>query len=743
VHRQAADLAKQGRELEAAELCFTSGLLDDAAGYFIKVGEFIRAAEVRHAQDRMVECAELYIQGEEFALAGRIFVDNEDPARAADAYEQGGNASVAAELYESVGNHIKAGKCYEESGFLENAAQEYTKCGKWEEAATCFEQTILEETGGAGAEVAQSARVQKLVRMAGNLYQRAGFEDKAETVFARGGCFESAAQIAADAGRDEVAIEYFLQAKDAPRAAEIMERIGKAGDAARVLAEHHRDLGDDEECARCYERAEDWLAAGDIYRMLEQYPRAAACYQNFGDSAQAAEMFGMADDSASAAQCYEEAGLFAEAAECLSSDGDELKQADLLARAGNQIQAAEMHLASDRVDEAIHALQQVTSESADFTTAAAMLGDIFRERGKHSLAIAKLRQATEGAELGTENIRAFFGLAAALDANGDLEEAKALYERIQSVQYEFEDVAERLVRTRKKLEEKAKAEPAMTSATVAVNQPAKPARYKITGKLGRGGMGIVYKATDTVLDRTVAFKVLPDSFRENPEALKNFLREAKSAAMLNHPGIVTVFDAGEQEGVFFIAMEYVDGNTIKDIIKKRGKVSPGGIIHVATQMCEALGYAHEHKIVHRDIKSANAMWTRDRKVKIMDFGLAKVIEEVRNHTTVVSGTPYYMSPEQTLGKNVDHRTDLYSLGVTIFELATGTLPFKEGNLPYHHVHTAPPDPREFNAELPGPIAKIILRCLEKDPAARYQSALEIAEDFKAVAQTMKSQQTQT
>ena len=117
-------------------------------------------------------------------------------------------------------------------------------------------------------------------------------------------------------------------------------------------------------------------------------------------------------------------------------------------------------------------------------------------------------------------------------------------------------------------------------------------------------------------------------------------------------------------------------------------------------MCEALAYAHENKVVHRDIKTANAMWTRDRKAKIMDFGLAKIIEEVRNHTTVVSGTPYYMSPEQTLGKNVDHRTDIYSLGVTIFELATGTLPFREGNLPYHHVHTAPPDPREFNAELP-------------------------------------------
>jgi len=148
-------------------------------------------------------------------------------------------------------------------------------------------------------------------------------------------------------------------------------------------------------------------------------------------------------------------------------------------------------------------------------------------------------------------------------------------------------------------------------------------------------------------------------------------------------------------------------------------------------MCEALAFAHDKKIVHRDIKTANTMWTRDRKAKIMDFGLAKVIEEVRNHTTVVSGTPYYMSPEQTLGKNVDHRTDIYSLGVTIFELVTGTLPFRDGNLPYHHVHTPPPDPREINPELPPTLQRIILRCLQKDPAARYGSAREILAELAA------------
>ena len=255
--------------------------------------------------------------------------------------------------------------------------------------------------------------------------------------------------------------------------------------------------------------------------------------------------------------------------------------------------------------------------------------------------------------------------------------------------------------------------------------------YKILEELGRGGMGIVYKARDTVLDRIVAFKVLPDTLKENPQALKNFLREAKSAAKLNHPNIVTVYDAGEQDGVYYIAMEYVDGNTLKEIVKARGHISAGGIVHVLAQMCEALAFANGKKIVHRDVKTANTMWTRDRKAKIMDFGLAKAIEEVRNHTTVVSGTPYYMSPEQTLGKNVDHRTDIYSLGVSLFEMATGTLPFTEGNIPYHHVHTPPPDARELVPELPETLYRIIERCMRKDPGERYQSAREILSELRS------------
>ena len=726
--REAKTIAKSGDPLHAAELCFQNGLMDEAATYYIQADEPIRAAEIRHDQNRFVESAELYLKAGSYESAGSIFSQQEEHARAADAYAKAGNKSVAAEMYEKAEDFLHAAQCYEESEFHRHAAKAYVRCEEWTKAAECLDQVILEEmTSGGGSDARREAETRKLVRMAGDLYVRSRLPEKAEAVLERGECWAAAAEIALTRGDKEKAANLFTKAHEVPRAAEILNDLGRREESMRVLGEYHRDHDEHEKAAKCFEEAGDMTSAGDLYRVLEQYEKAGICFEKQGEYAQAAEMFGAAGDRIRAGENYENAGLHREAAECYALSGKHDREAELLAKAGDFLRAGEMYRTDNRDDDAIKALQQVDQTHEDFAKASALLGEIFRQRGMLSLAIAKLSFAVEGKELSRENIQAFYGLATVHEANDDIQAAVDLYEKILSFDYHFEDVEERLSRTRAIL--RSQSTPS-ADADSAPNFSQANGRYKITGKLGRGGMGIVYKAQDSVLDRTVALKVLPDTLKENPQALKNFLREAKSAAKLNHPNIVTVFDAGEQDGVYYIAMEYVDGHTLKEIVKHRGKISPGGIVNVLVPVSEALAYAHDQKIVHRDVKTANTMWTRDRKAKIMDFGLAKAIEEVRNHTTVVSGTPYYMSPEQTMGKNVDHRTDIYSLGVMTFELATGTLPFREGNLPYHHVHTPPPDPMELNPELPEPIACIIRRCLQKSPSDRYQSAREILVDLK-------------
>jgi serine/threonine protein kinase len=276
---------------------------------------------------------------------------------------------------------------------------------------------------------------------------------------------------------------------------------------------------------------------------------------------------------------------------------------------------------------------------------------------------------------------------------------------------------------------------ATQQATSAATKPS-PApgaeRYEILGELGRGGMGIVFKARDRRLGRVVALKRLPDNLRDHPTAVALFLREAQSAAALNHPNIVTIYDADQSDGNYYLTMEFLEGMPLDAILKKRGKLSPRDAMRMGIQIATGLQFAHERGIVHRDIKTANLFFTRDRVVKIMDFGLAKMVEEVRKAATVIGGTPYYMAPEQGLGEKVDHRADLYAFGVTLFELLTGHVPFRDGDVAYHHRHTPSPDLRELVPEAPPELAALVARLMAKKPEDRPATTAEVTAALDAL-----------
>jgi eukaryotic-like serine/threonine-protein kinase len=736
----ASKAARKGQYSEAGEICFHSGQLEKAAEYFEKGEDYERAAEIMNSLGKLDRCCELYMKGGKSESAGVIYAQQKKFDLAADAYKKAGKTSVAAEMYDKAEKHLEAGRAYVECSFHRQAAAAFAKAKAWDHAAKSMEEVVLEETSRSTVGVApeKEREVRNLVLQAAKYYEQAGDRASSLRVLKAGGCYLAAAELAVRLGEHGQAAEMFLKARDPKRAAESLKAAGRGEEAARILGEHLRDKGDHADAAASLEQAGEHLAAGDLYRQLERFENAGACYERAGDFAQAGEMFRLNGDLPKAAALFGQMGHWDDAAQCYEQAGDVPQQAHALLRATRFLKAGELFFASGQVDEAIEALQQVDAQSSDFPAASARLGEIFSKRGEHGLGVAKLEQAVGKSDPTRETIEAHYRLAVALEESDRAAEAVMRYEKILGVGYKYKDVEQRLAATKEKAQAQAKAKAAAAAAPPGTSATARPTRYKVLSELGRGGMGIVYKAHDTVLDRAVALKVLPEQLAENAQALQNFLREAKSAAKLNHPNIVTVFDAGEQNGRYYIAMEYVDGTTLKDVIKKKGPIAPGGVLNVLLQMCEALGYAHENKVVHRDVKTANTMWTKDRKAKIMDFGLAKVVEEVRNHTTIVSGTPYYMSPEQTLGKNVDHRTDIYSLGVSIFELATGTVPFREGNIPYHHVHTPPPDPREINPEIPGLIAQIVAKCMAKDPDQRFQTTRELSTRVKeALARSQK------
>lgn len=262
-------------------------------------------------------------------------------------------------------------------------------------------------------------------------------------------------------------------------------------------------------------------------------------------------------------------------------------------------------------------------------------------------------------------------------------------------------------------------------------------RYTIEKKVGSGGMGVVYRATDSKLKRKIALKVLPKDKAKNETLVARFQSEAEAAAHLRHENIIGVYDSGELEGYLFIAMEFVDGIDVQELML-RGDISPKRSLDIIRQTTLALQHAFEQNIVHRDIKPSNLMITRDGMVKLADMGLARSLNEeessniTRAGTTV--GTVDYMSPEQARdSKSADFRSDIYSLGATWFHMLCARPPFSHGDLLnkiHAHASEEPPDPRDINADIPDAIAEMIFRMLEKKPEDRYQNPTEVLDAIK-------------
>ena len=261
-------------------------------------------------------------------------------------------------------------------------------------------------------------------------------------------------------------------------------------------------------------------------------------------------------------------------------------------------------------------------------------------------------------------------------------------------------------------------------------------RYRILRKLGTGGMANVYLAEDEVLGRRVAIKILNDRHAGDDQFVERFRREAKNAAGLSHPNIVSIYDRGEAEGTYYIAMEYLDGRSLKELIVGRGPAPVNVAIDYARQILAAIRFAHRHGIVHRDIKPHNVLVDGEGRLKVMDFGIARAGASQMTEAGSIIGTAQYLSPEQAKGAPVDQTSDLYSVGVVLYELLTGVVPFS-GETPVEiamkHLSSAPEPPSARRAEIPRELDYIVLRALAKDPSDRYQSAEEMDADLTRVA----------
>ena len=387
------------------------------------------------------------------------------------------------------------------------------------------------------------------------------------------------------------------------------------------------------------------------------------------------------------------------------------------------------------VDQAIAHLQKVRPESSDYSASLVELAEHLVERGLPGVAVQKLRKALGNQPLHSANMDAYYAMAEASQEMGNIDEACEIFRSLVAEDYNYRDAVGRLQELEKKVSTGRKAAPESVE-TVLDTEIGGGDRYEFVEKLGAGGMGIVYRAHDRLLDRVVAYKMLMEQFMEVEEIRERFLREARSAAKLSHPNIVAIHDLGIDRGRLYIIMEFVEGASYYRILEREDQLPINAVLHFMIGVSRALAHAHGNRVIHRDIKPSNVMLTRKRVVKIADFGLAKILQESNNEgSQQASGTPLYMSPEQILGKPVDYRTDIYSFGGSVFHLLAGEPPFIEGEILYHHVHTKPRRLKSLRPDVPPALESIVMRCLKKDPKERFQTPEQILKALRAVKPT--------
>jgi len=380
----------------------------------------------------------------------------------------------------------------------------------------------------------------------------------------------------------------------------------------------------------------------------------------------------------------------------------------------------------DRHDLAISCFQQTSRDYRWEGESIRNLSRCFMAKGMLDLALQELKRLP--IENDVKDL--LYELGARYEAVNDVPGAREVYKLIFSNDITYKDVKGKLERLSEAGVDQGSAE--RTAILDSLSEKAKQ-RYELIEELGRGAMGIVYRARDNELEEEVALKILPDNLLRNQEALRRFRQEARNARKLSHPNIVRIHDIGEERGRKYISMEFVRGSDLKQKLRKHNRKLPfETTIRYSLEICKAMSYAHSIGIVHRDIKPANLMLTIEDDLKVTDFGIAKMVESTASPEATMAGaivgTPLYMSPEQVKGEQVDHRADIYSMGIVFYELASGRPPFTEGDLAYQHLFV---EPKPLTG-VPEDYGQVIMKCLAKEKEQRWQSADEIRDALKKV-----------
>ena len=718
-------------------------------------GDHVQAGRFYEAAEDWGAAAEEYERGRFFTDSGAAWERANQPAKAARLYEQAGDSSRAAEIYVRLGNHARAAPLFHKAGLEMKAAESYERVGDLERAAELYaKHEVFDRAGellsrlgqhaGAGElldralrrmmvrqgleATREAARArQALAHRCAEMYAKGGQPARAAAVLREQGLEVDAAEYYCQAGDWETGLDLFLRHRQYERAIATCRAQGAEERLHVVQGERLLADGREGEAAREFEAGYAWSRAAEMYERVEEFAKAAEMYTRHGDDERAAEMYAAAGQPAKAAAALERLGKPRDAARYYEQAGAITEAARARQAAGDFFGAGTLLIQAKDFDGAVALLQQVGPESERYLEATIVLGDVFLGRGLLGPAKEKFEKSAALRPITPDFVHPTYQLATISERQGDLRRALTLFEKVMAEQMTFKDVRDRVASLRDRVDQAPQILPGGDTTQV-TGGPGK-SRYRVIRELGRGGMGIVYQAEDEILLRLVAYKVLPDAIQRDSKALEYFLREARIAASLQHSNIVTIYDAGQSPDGVYIAMEYIEGRSLQQILDEKPTLPLPRSLGIFRQACLGLVHAHSQNVVHRDIKPANMMITSAGVVKLMDFGLAALVTEAMAQVTSVRGTPFYMAPEQIQGDEISALSDQYSLGCTLYRMVTGRPPFVEGDVLYHHIYTDAASPRERNPQIPTWLDAIILRTMMKDRTKRFPSVAALLQEL--------------
>ncbi|MGQ9495492.1 MAG: protein kinase domain-containing protein [Thermoanaerobaculaceae bacterium] len=722
----------------------------------IRRGDYTAAGELYLEAGKPRKALRCFVKARAWTRAGDVARNLGKLGKAARFYEhQGGQAlSLAAQLYSRIGAEEKSktvwlrlGQDLVNRGEPQLAIEPFLRAGDLKRAASACQLALEREKLTASvAEIALEA-----CRRAGQLALGA----KVAFFFHR---FSEAGELFLAGEKPAEAALAFEKAGDIRRAAEAWQLAGERVKAAllrarslvqnnlfRQAVEELLTAGLHQEAAQLLIRTGDYEQAFQCLLRANLKHEAAELAVLHLDPAEGAKLFEELEEWEDAGRAWEKAGDLATAARCFHQAGDLQRVLDLYRTLGRTGDQAKILAKMGQIEQAFLILHRsgdlqgcwdlLSAYGGVYPSLAKELMEVaqFLRKTDKKQAVSALQRATAGVPVSAGILPLLYLQAEICEELGDFAAAESLWQRIVDFDYGYRDAAQRWQKAREAREAHATILPISGGPPTPVDASD---RYLLEQELGRGGMGIVYRARDTKLGRTVAIKILHPRER-GPDALRRFEREARAAAALSHPGIVHIYDFGPGFGSSFLVMEYVAGPTLHQLLKDEPSFIRANLLMLMLQAAEAVGYAHGHNVIHRDLKPANFILAERKQLKILDFGIARRLDELDLSQSGAAGTPYYMAPEQILNEQPDQRSDVYSLGVTFFQLATGTLPFPSGNVIRAHLEQPPPDPQALNPDLEPALSHLILKCLQKDPAKRPRNGQELAAAIRILLEEKK------